>query len=79
MAAMADSTDDVVGGRRAIVQVLDSLGEDGGGLTRAVFDRFRVVADGRRAILVTIAFEPNVEVLFEELKRTGVLPPSRNC
>lgn len=72
---MADSTGDEVGGRRAIVQVLDSLGDDGGGLTRAVFDRFRVVADGRRAILVTVAFEPNVEMLFEELKSSGVLPP----
>ncbi|MEV7637975.1 glycosyltransferase [Pseudarthrobacter enclensis] len=59
---------------RVIVQVLDSLGRNRGGLTRAVFDRFRAVSEGRRAILVTVAFQSNVERLFEELKKDGSLP-----
>lgn len=59
---------------RVIVQIIDSLGRNRGGLTRAVLDRFRAVSEGRRAILVTVAFQADVEELFDELKKDGSLP-----
>lgn len=58
----------------AVVQVMDSIGLDRGGLTRAVFDRFRLLAAGRRAVLVTVAYQPDVRAIFEELKDRGELP-----
>ena len=71
---MEDASVDVDPNDRVIVQVLDSLGGNRGGLTRAVFDRFRAVSVGRRAILVTVAFQTDVEDVFDELKRDGSLP-----
>lgn len=58
----------------AVVQVLDSIGKNRGGLTRAVLERFRLLSEGRRAILVTVAYQPDVRTVFEELKRDGSLP-----
>src|SRR6478735_2219248 len=74
MALMTSWSEDVGPSDTVIVQVLDSLGRNRGGLTRAVFDRFRAVSEGRRAILVTVAFQSDVEELFDELKRDGSLP-----
>jgi glycosyltransferase involved in cell wall biosynthesis len=71
---MTAASVDVGSSDRVIVQVLDSLGLNRGGLTRAVFDRFRAVSEGRRAVLVTVAFQADVEDLFEQLKRDGSLP-----
>lgn len=58
----------------AVVQVMDSLGRNRGGLTRAAFERFRLLAQGRRAILVLVAHQPNIEELFEQLMAEGELP-----
>jgi poly(glycerol-phosphate) alpha-glucosyltransferase len=74
MESMEDASVDVDPNDRVIVQVLDSLGVNRGGLTRAVLDRFRAVSVGRRAILVTVAFQTDVEELFDQLKQDGSLP-----
>lgn len=58
----------------AIVQVMDSMGLDRGGLTRAVFDRLRLLGEGRRCILVTTAYQPDAERLFAKLKELGQVP-----
>lgn len=58
----------------AIIQVMDSIGKNRGGLTRAVFERFRLLSDGRRAILVTVANQAEVRSVFEDLKKDGSLP-----
>lgn len=57
-----------------IVQVLDSLGEGRGGLTRAVYDRFRHLSEGRRAILITVAYQTDGRAVFERLQAQGLLP-----
>lgn len=62
------------GDSETIVQVMDSLGFNRGGLTRAVFDRFRLVSEGRRAIVVTVDYQPDVRAVFESLVAAGQLP-----
>lgn len=54
---------------------MDSIGTGRGGLTKATFKRFRQVAEGKRAILVTVAYQPNLHQIFSQLKRDGELPP----
>lgn len=56
------------------IQVLDSLGEGRGGLTKAVFDRFRLLSETSIAILVTVAYQPNVRQVFDRLKKKGLIP-----
>ncbi|MGP5698727.1 glycosyltransferase [Glutamicibacter arilaitensis] len=58
----------------AVIQVMDSLGKNRGGLTRAVFDRFRLLSEGRRAVVVTVANQHDVRTVFDELKKNGSLP-----
>ena len=58
----------------AVVQVLDSLGKNRGGLTRAVFERFRLLSEGRRAILVTVSNQSDVRAIFNDLMFEGSLP-----
>lgn len=58
----------------AIIQVMDSIGKNRGGLTRAVFERFRLLSNGRRAILVTVANQADVRSVFEDLMKDGSLP-----
>lgn len=58
----------------SIVQIVDSLGKNRGGLTRAVFDRFRVLAQGKRAVVATFSFQPDVREVFEDLKLDGIVP-----
>lgn len=58
-----------------VVQLLDSLGTDRGGLTRAVLKRFWLVSEGRRAIVATVAYQPNLVDVFDQLKHEGSLPP----
>lgn len=59
---------------RTIVQVLDSLGTNRGGLTRAVFERFRLVSKNTRALLITVAYQPNIRDIFEGLIKDGSIP-----
>lgn len=62
-------------GRDTIIQVMDSLGRKRGGLTRAAFDRFRLLSNDRRAIIVTVAYQPNVRTIFNDAIADGSLPP----
>jgi len=57
-----------------VVQVMDSIGHDRGGLTKAVFERFRLLSEETRSILVTVAYQPNVRKIFNELVANGSLP-----
>lgn len=58
-----------------VVQLLDSLGTGRGGLTRAVLKRFRLVSEGRRAIVATVAYQSDLVDVYEQLKHEGSLPP----
>lgn len=60
--------------RPVVVQVLDSIGKNRGGLTRAVFERFRLLSKDRRAILVTVANQNDVNLVFDDLKNEGIIP-----
>lgn len=53
---------------------MDSIGKGRGGLTRAVFKRFLLASEGKRSILVTVAYQPDVLKIFKELKTEGWLP-----
>lgn len=61
--------------QRTIVQVLDSIGLQRGGLTKAVFERFRAISeDGHLPVLVTVAYQPNVRAVFEQLLSSQTVP-----
>lgn len=60
--------------RPVSIQVMDSLGEGRGGLTKAVFDRLELLSREHRVILATVAYQPNVRSLFERMKQRGTIP-----
>lgn len=57
-----------------VVQVMDSLGTNRGGLTRSVFQRLRELATARDSVLITVAYQPNVREVFDELVEEGTVP-----
>lgn len=58
------------------IQVMDSLGEGRGGLTKAVFDRMRLIARNQRTILATVSYQPGIRAVFERLQDQGAIPES---
>lgn len=54
---------------------MDSIGKGRGGLTKAAFKRFRLASVGKRSILATVAYQPYIRQIFDELKTEGMLPP----
>lgn len=59
---------------KVIIQVMDSIGPNRGGLTKAVFDRFRLLSHERRSVLITVAYQPNIREIFNNLVSDGSLP-----
>lgn len=57
--------------RSVSIQVMDSIGEGRGGLTKAVFDRLELLSREHRVILATVGYQPNVRSLFEGMKSRG--------
>lgn len=57
-----------------VVQVFDSIGLGRGGLTRAVLDRFTLLAQDAPSILAIVSEQPNAREVFSELKRQGRIP-----
>ena len=58
----------------AVVQVMDSLGEGRGGLTKAVFERFSLLSQNSDSVLITNAFQVNSQDIFNRLQSSGVIP-----
>lgn len=53
---------------------MDSIGPQRGGLTKAVLERFHTLASDLRPILVTVAYQPNVRSIFNDMMQSGELP-----
>src|SRR5690625_5016949 len=59
-----------------VVQVLNSLGLNRGGLTRAVMARTQCISSDSHLVFAVPSFQTDAEDVFGEMKDHGVIPPA---
>ncbi len=59
---------------KPVIQVMDSLGFNRGGLTKAVFKRLQLLSEENEVYLLTVAYQPTIKEIFEKLQESGDIP-----
>lgn len=59
----------------AIIQLMDTVGFNRGGLTKAIYDRLHLASNaGKEVVLVVTGLQFDVELVTEKLKKAGHIP-----